>query len=175
MDETATQYTFVVARYVAKERAALHAGLEPEIAVDMEGYLLVVKALDGRALRLPKKRRVVLQGTTLTWYEDQGKDGAAPEQSSQSLQGASFTMPVRSTSYAMTPAMKAFADMRRCSVTLDWPSGSTKPNPIYKAQPEPEPEPLTGRSPTCAQVPLHAALAERPGEARACVRCVDDV
>jgi len=135
MDETATSYKFTVSRFKTEVQAALHAGVEMEAAVDMEGWLFQVKALDGRAVKLPKKRWVVLQGTTLSWYEDGSKTGAAvqQEQSSQSLQNASCTLPLRSTNYAMTPAMKAFADMRKFPFMLHWPNGSVKHELVFAA------------------------------------------
>ena len=63
-----------------------------------------VKAKDGRAVRIPKKRWVVLRGGGLAWYPD-SREGV--ESSQQSLQGAAASMPLRETGYAMTPAMCA--------------------------------------------------------------------
>jgi len=54
MDETATSYKFTVSRYKAEAQAALHAGVETEAGIDMEGWLFQVKALDGRAVKLPR-------------------------------------------------------------------------------------------------------------------------
>jgi len=135
MDETATTYKFTVSRYKHEAQAALHAGVETEAAVDMEGWLFQVKALDGRAVKLPKKRWVVLQGTTISWYEDSSKTGMdrQQEQSSQSLTNAACTLPLRSTNYAMTPAMKAFADMRKFPFMLHWPNGSVKHEMVFAA------------------------------------------
>ena len=51
--------------------SALHGvGLGGDTTVDLQGWLTKVKSLDGRAIRLPEKRWVVLQGTTLSWYKD---------------------------------------------------------------------------------------------------------
>mmetsp|Transcript_31792 Transcript_31792/g.66569 ORF Transcript_31792/g.66569 Transcript_31792/m.66569 type:complete len:1417 (+) Transcript_31792:14-4264(+) len=136
MNETATTYKFTVSRYKTEVQAALHAGVETEAAVDMEGWLFQVKALDGRAIKLPKKRWVVLQGTTLSWYEDSTKAGVGgreQEQSSQSLMNAACTLPLRSTNYAMTPAMKAFADMRKFPFMISWPNGSVKHELVFAA------------------------------------------
>jgi len=77
----------------------------------------------------------VLQGTTISWYEDSNKGsvGDTREQSSQSLQGGQCTLPLRSTNYAMTPAMKAFADMRKFPFMLNWPNGSVKHELVFAA------------------------------------------
>ena len=88
--------------------------------VEMSGWLFKVKAKDGRAVRLPKKRWVVLQGGTLIWYEDSKGE---IEANSQTLQGAVCSMPLRSTGYAMTPAMRAFAELHKFPFMLSWPNG----------------------------------------------------
>jgi myosin heavy subunit len=59
MDEIATSYKFTLSRYKAQAQAALHAGVHTEAEADMEGWLFQVKALDGRAVKLPKKRCAV--------------------------------------------------------------------------------------------------------------------
>ena len=104
MSESATSFSLVVSRYTSAEQQALHAGDAPADVVDIEGWLFKVKARDGRAIRLPKKRWVVLQGSTLTWFEDAKGEAEA---NSQALLGAVCTIPMKSSNYAMTPAMKA--------------------------------------------------------------------
>ena len=98
--------------------------------VEMSGWLFKVKAKDGRAVRLPKKRWVVLQGGTLIWYEDSKGE---IEANSQTLQGAVCSMPLRSTGYAMTPAMKAFAELHKFPFMLSWPNGEVANEFVFAA------------------------------------------
>jgi hypothetical protein len=126
MDEKATVYKFTISR--VKEVAAQDQA-PTDALVDMEGWLFHVTARDGRALKLPKKRWVVLQGTTISWYDEI----KAAEVNSQSLEGAVCTLPLRSTNYAMTPAMKAFAEMRQFPFMLSWPNGAVKEEIVFAA------------------------------------------
>ena len=103
--------------------------------VEMSGWLFKVKAKDGRAVRLPKKRWVVLQGGTLIWYEDSKGE---IEANSQTLQGAVCSMPLRSTGYAMTPAMRAFAELHKFPFMLSWPNGEVGHEIVLAASTNPD-------------------------------------
>ena len=83
-----------------------------------------VKARDGRAIRLPQKRWVVLQGTSLTWSTN--VKGVHSDVSTQSLVGATCTLPMKSTQNQMTPAMKAFSDLGKLPFMLKWPNGEVE-------------------------------------------------
>jgi len=130
MSESATSFSLVVSRYTSAEQQALHAGDAPADVVDIEGWLFKVKARDGRAIRLPKKRWVVLQGSTLTWFEDAKGEAEA---NSQALLGAVCTIPMKSSNYAMTPAMKAFAELHKFPFMLHWPNGEVNHEMVFAA------------------------------------------
>ena len=107
------------------------AGDAPADVVDIEGWLFKVKARDGRAIRLPKKRWVVLAGSTLTWFEDAKGEAEA---NSQALLGAVCTIPMKSSNYAMTPAMKAFASLQMRQVQCSTgPNGEVNHEMVFAA------------------------------------------
>ena len=103
--------------------------------VEMSGWLFKVKAKDGRAVRLPKKRWVVLHGSLLVWYEDSRGEVEANQ---QSLRGAVCSMPLRSTGYAMTPAMRAFAELHKFPFMLSWPNGEVGHEIVFAASTNPD-------------------------------------
>jgi len=120
MSETAAGFKLTVVRYKSETQAKVQAGETAEAVVDMEGFLYQVKAKDGRAVRLPKKKWVVLQGTTLTWYTS--NKGQQSDVGTQSLANAACTLPLRSTNNSMTPAMRAFAELRKFPFMISWPN-----------------------------------------------------
>mmetsp|Transcript_29462 Transcript_29462/g.48834 ORF Transcript_29462/g.48834 Transcript_29462/m.48834 type:complete len:1439 (-) Transcript_29462:104-4420(-) len=127
MSETAASFKLTIVRYKSETAAALQAGAEHAQVVDMEGFLYKVKAKDGRAIRIPKKRWVVLQGSTLSWTANNQKEETTKandaDAGSQSLVGAVCTLPLRSTNNQMTPAMRAFHELRKFPFMLSWPNG----------------------------------------------------
>jgi len=124
MDEKASSYKLTVQRMEAEGGGGGDGG------VDMEGWLTKVKAVDGRAVRMPEKRWVVLQGTTLTWYKDSKGEH---EQSSQSLENAVCTLPSRSDGYQMKPAMQAFAKLHKYPFMLSWPNKAVAHELVFAA------------------------------------------
>ena len=74
---------------------------------------------------MPKKRWVVLQGASLSWYKDSKCD---VEANSQSLENAVCTLPKRAMDasggeiYIMSPAMQAFAKLHKFPFALSWPN-----------------------------------------------------
>ncbi len=127
MDEKATTYKLTVQRF---EGEGAGAGAGAEAAADMEGWLTKVKAVDGRAVRMPEKRWVRLQGSTLTWYKDSKGEHEA---SSQSLENAVCTLPSRSNGYAMPPAMQAFAKLHKYPFMLHWPNKAVPHELVFAA------------------------------------------
>jgi len=120
--------------------SVLHArGLSGDVTVDMEGWLTKVKALDGRAVRLPEKRWVVLQGTTLSWYKDAQCE---QEASSQDIAFAQCVLPQKraapagsseAATYQMSQAMSAFAKLNKFPFTLTWPNQQSPYDFVFAA------------------------------------------
>jgi hypothetical protein len=105
---------------------ALHASGADQSTVLMQGWLAKVKAVDGRATRLPEKRWVVLQGTKLSWYKDKE---CQHEANSIDIAFAELQLPERLKSphggadtYVMSQAASAFAKLNKCPFTLTWPN-----------------------------------------------------
>ena len=126
MDEKAAVYKLTVLRVEGDGGA----GAAAADAADMEGWLTKVKAVDGRAVRMPEKRWVRLQGSTLTWYKDSKGEHEA---SSQSLENAVCTLPSRSNGYQMPPAMQAFAKLHKYPFMLSWPNKAVAHELVFAA------------------------------------------
>eukprot|EP00322_Chrysochromulina_rotalis_P026702 CAMPEP_0115887378 /NCGR_PEP_ID=MMETSP0287-20121206/31730_1 /TAXON_ID=412157 /ORGANISM="Chrysochromulina rotalis, Strain UIO044" /LENGTH=1428 /DNA_ID=CAMNT_0003343967 /DNA_START=24 /DNA_END=4312 /DNA_ORIENTATION=+ len=123
MDEKATAYKLTVLD-------GSGGGGSGDGGADMEGWLTKVKAIDGRAVRMPEKRWVRLQGSTLTWYKDHKGEHEA---SSQSLENAVCTLPSRSNGYQMPPAMQAFAKLHKYPFMLHWPNKAVAHELVFAA------------------------------------------
>ena len=143
MDEKADKYVLTVLRD-ASARAPGPSGADDGAAggggggergaamVDMEGWLTKVKAEQGRMVRYPEKRWVVLQGSTISWYKD---SRCANEANSQNIEHAVCTLPKRAANgtgeYVMSPAMKQFAGVHKYPFQLEWPNGQVKHELVF--------------------------------------------
>jgi len=123
MDESATQYSFTIMRdaSMANEPTASSTGGDPD-HVDMEGWLVKVKAENGKRTRKPEKRWVVLQGSTLSWYKD---STCLHEANSQTIENAACVLPKKASGkgeYSMNDAMSEFAKVHKFPFMLEWPN-----------------------------------------------------
>jgi truncated hemoglobin YjbI len=152
MDEKATQYTFTVLRSPdvvvgggsgggggggASADGGASGGGRGDAGggasgPDMDGWLTKVKAQDGRALKMPEKRWVVLQGSTLHWYKDSKCEMLA---NSQHIGSCELTMPRKGADAAdlQNQAMAAFAKLRKYPFMLSWPNKEVKHDLVFAA------------------------------------------
>ena len=113
MDEAAASLTLTLRRTITQGTV--------EAPTEMEGWMFKVRARYGHAVRMPTKRWMVLQGTTLIWYHDSSLQRKA---NSQALQGAVCVLPnTSSRDPAKAQAMHDFAELRQFPFTLTWPKG----------------------------------------------------